>query len=102
MNTVRKIAETFNTGLEYWAYDDLPEEETDDDYTSVALSDLLLPKEKAPASVEAEARETGISEVEKHLGRLLVGFGINPNDLTADQADFLIHIVALIKAYLKK
>lgn len=59
-------------------------------------------KEKASASEEAEARESEIAEIEAQLSGLLTSIGINPDDLTVDQADFLIHIVALIKSYFKK
>lgn len=58
--------------------------------------------EKAPASEEAEARESEIAALEAQLGGLLTSLGVHPDELTADQADFLIHTVALIKAYFKK
>lgn len=58
MNTVRKIAETFNTGLEYWAYDELPEE-----------------NEESPAPEGAGDDEEKVQMVVNGLSRLLVEAG---------------------------
>ena len=77
MNNVRKIASTFNTGLEYWAYDELPEQ-----------------AEKAPAP---EGTEAVSMEQSNRLYDALVAAGlIVDDDLAAQDFQFLGHICDLI------
>ena len=58
---------------------------------------------KSPAPEGTEEREQGIDAVEDKLRSLLLGLGLMPDgDLTAEQLEFLAHIVALIQAYFKK
>lgn len=86
MNTVRKIAETFNTGLEYWAYDELPEE-----------------NEKAPAPEGAGDEEEKVQMVIRGLSRLLVEAGwVAPGeDLSDAQLRTLASYVIGLSFYFK-
>lgn len=76
MSTVRKIAETFNTGLEYWAYDEIPE------------------TKKSPVPEGAEAIN---KEQSDRLYNALVASGlIVEDDLVAEDIRFLGCVVDLI------
>ena len=57
---------------------------------------------KSPAPEGTEEREQGIDAVENELRSLLLALGLVPDNLTAEQVEFLAHIVALIQAYFKK
>lgn len=58
---------------------------------------------KSPAPEGTEEREQGIDAVENELRSLLLHLGLMPDgDLTAEQVEFLAHIVALIQAYFKQ
>ena len=60
--------------------------------------------EKSPAPKGTEDREQGINALDIELRSLLLRLGLMPadGDLTAEQVEFLAHIVALIQAYFKK
>lgn len=59
---------------------------------------------KSPAPEGAEDREQGIDTMEFELRSMLLRLGLMPanGDLTAEQVEFLAHIIALIQAYFKK
>ena len=62
-------------------------------------------KKNSPAPEGTEEREREIDSLESELRGLLVKFGLidSPDgDLTADQLDFLFHVISLLKAYFKK
>lgn len=86
MNTIRKIAQTFNTGLEYWAYDELPEE-----------------TENAPVPEGTEAEEEKVQKVVQGLSRLLVEAGwVAPGeDLSDAQLRTLASYVMGLSFYFK-
>lgn len=78
MSTIRKIAEAFNTDLEYWAYDDVPE------------------NEKSPAPEGAEDAIT--MEESNRLFDLLVQLGMIKDgiSLSDDDTAFLTHVFGLL------
>jgi transcriptional regulator with XRE-family HTH domain len=59
---------------------------------------------KSPVPEGTEDREQIVDALASELRGLLVKFGLlDPDgDLTADQLDFLLHLVALLQAYFKK
>lgn len=86
VNTLGKIMMALNTDANF-LYQDYNQEET----------------KKSPAPEGTEEREQGIDAVEDKLRSLLLDLGLMPDgDLTAEQLDFLAHIVALIQAFFKK
>ena len=86
VNTLGKIMMALNTDANF-LYQDYNQEET----------------KKSPAPEGTEEREQGIDAVEDKLRSLLLDLGLmSDSDLTAEQLEFLAHIVALIQAYFKK
>ncbi|MBQ8618226.1 MAG: helix-turn-helix transcriptional regulator [Clostridia bacterium] len=87
MSTLKKLTAYFGLSLDYWLDDDI--EET----------------KNSPAPEGTEEREREIDSLESELRGILVKFGLidSPDgDLTADQLDFLFHVISLLKAYFKK
>lgn len=85
MNTVRKIASTFNTGLEYWAYDELPED-----------------TEKAPETEVPEAKEK--SSIVAALTNMLqsAGWLREDGDISDEDRRFLRSVAAMLDAYFEE
>lgn len=79
MSTVRKIAETFNTGLEYWAYDEIPE------------------TKKSPAPEGTEDDRISIEEMQTLLRAL--GFGDKAGNLSEKDVLFLSGVFDLLEAW---
>ena len=84
LSTLKKLTAYFGLSLDYWLDDDVETK-----------------KSPAPEGTEDENRE--IDELEEGLRNFLMKYGLLVDgDLTAAQADYLSHIIALIQAYFKK
>lgn len=107
LSTLKKLTSFFGLSLDYWLDDEIEdpqkariaEEATDDAYSSVSLSDLLLPKEKAPASVEVEADER--SSIVAALTNMLqsAGWIREDGDISAEDRRFIRSVAIMLDAY---
>lgn len=79
MSTIRKIAETFNTGLEYWAYDEIPQ------------------TKKSPAPEGTEDKKISMERSTKAL--ISMGLIRDGEVLSDDDLTFLNHAMELIKVW---